>query len=67
MNTATNFALDMQEKSHGKDFVETLKALMSEYYDKIDMSKSTDNVLAFADNSGCKFDGHKIILINSMP
>ncbi len=67
MNNATNFALSVQEQSNGKGFVEALEATIREYYDKIDISKSTDDILAFVDNSGCKFDGHKIILIKSMP
>lgn len=65
-NTAFNFALDVQEKTQGKDFIESLKNVMKEYIDKIDRMKSTDNILVFTDNSGCKFEGHNIVLIDSL-
>lgn len=65
-NITFNFALDVQEKTHGNDFITTLKSVMKEYIHKIDNSKSTSNILAFTDNSGCKFEGHNIVLIDKI-
>lgn len=63
--TNFDFALDVQEKiTSGVDFIEGLKSVIKEYINKIDRSKSTDNILMFKDGSGCKFEGHNIVLIN---
>jgi len=58
-----NFALDVQEKTNGNDYIECLESVIKDYINQIDIPKSSDNILIFADNSGCKFEGNNIVLI----
>ena len=64
--TALEFSLDLQEKGRGNDFTTTVSNLMKEYYDLIDVEKSTESVLAFKDESGCEFVGHTVRLIDKL-
>lgn len=66
LKIAYNFAFDVQEKSSGKNFIESLRNVMKDYVGKIDSTKSTDSILAFTDNSGCQFEGHNIVIIDSI-
>lgn len=64
-NTNFNFALDVQEKvtSLGCDFIEGLKTVIEEYLKDVDVQNSTNDTLFFKDGSGCKFEGHNIVLV----
>lgn len=59
-----NFALDVQERTNNSDFIEGLKLVIKEYFNEIDRDKSTNDIIFFKDGSGCKFEGHNIVLVS---
>jgi hypothetical protein len=67
MDTATDFALDLQElNGKGGDFLDNVKILLREYMDRINREKSIGDILAFTDGSGCQFVGHHITLLKNI-
>lgn len=63
---AFNFAIDVYEETNGKNFMDGLKKIIAKYKDKIVRSKSTNDMIAFSDNSGCKFEGHNMVMVDSI-
>lgn len=57
------FGFSLQERTSEMPFEDAFKVTLLEYLMRIERHKCTNDTIVFIDGSGCRLEGHNIVLL----